>query len=241
MLPARARKRCSSARRCCGTVGERVAVSRLQRNSRSGIASSSDQLERRCAAGTSAPPGAQHRVRILPRRQKRKPQRLAGLERRQRPLDQPVTRLQTGRVAVQADDRLVGELPELGELGIADRGPERRDRVGEAGLGERDDVHVAFDHDHRAALADRRPGERQTVEQLALVERRGLRRIEVLRPRRPRGSGRRTRPPARGDPRSGTSRGHGSDRRRDRRSPGRRSGRRPAAGPRCTPPRAGRP
>ena len=48
---------------------------------------------------------------------------------------------------------------------------------------ERDHVHVAFGDDHRAALAHRRPRQRQAVEQLALAEQRRLGGVQVLRAR----------------------------------------------------------
>ena len=92
-------------------------------------------------------------------------------------------RAQARLVAVEADDRLVGQLPEQGQLGLGDRRAERRHGVGEAGLGERDHVHVALGDDHRAALADRCPGERQAVQQLALVEQRRVGGVQILGPR----------------------------------------------------------
>ncbi len=58
--------------------------------------------------------------------------------------------------------------------------PERGDRVFDAVLRERDDVHVALDDDDRARVADRVAREKEPVELAALREQRRLRRIEVL-------------------------------------------------------------
>ena len=71
-----------------------------------------------------------------------------------------------------------------------------RDGVGEAGLGQRDHVHIALGDDHHTALADRRPGERQAVQQLALAEGGRLRGVQVFGARAAPSAGRRTHHPA---------------------------------------------
>ena len=91
--------------------------------------------------------------------------------------------------------------------------PSGAPRCREARRDHGDDVDIALDGDHRAAVVGRLAGEVVVVEHDALVEERRLRRIQVL--------GRdvlRQRPPAEGDHparagrRSGTSRGRGSGR-----------------------------
>ena len=59
-------------------------------------------------------------------------------------------------------------------------GAERRDRVLDAVLREGDDVHVAFDDDHLAGVADGVSREIEAVELASLGEDRRFRRIEVL-------------------------------------------------------------
>ena len=60
-----------------------------------------------------------------------------------------------GGVAVEAEDHRVGEAEQLlhvfGRAGRAQRGH----GIAEAALRQRDDVHVALDHQHVAALPDR--------------------------------------------------------------------------------------
>ena len=115
-----------------------------------------ERLHRRRAAG------ADHVVGILARRHQREAQRAAGAEQRQREVDQPLGGGEAGGVAVEGDDRLGGELPERRELGLGDRGAERRDGVVDAGLGERDHVHVALGDDRpcRPCAAAARAGPR---------------------------------------------------------------------------------
>ena len=52
--------------------------------------------------------------------------------------------------------------------------------MGDAGLGQRDHVHVALGQDERAPLARRALGAVEVVEQVALVEELGLGRVQVL-------------------------------------------------------------
>ena len=62
-------------------------------------------------------------------------------------------RLLPGLVAVEAEDRHVGEPPQPLELRLGQRGAVRRDRLVDPGLGERDHVHIALDDDQPAGLA----------------------------------------------------------------------------------------
>ena len=77
----------------------------------------------------------------------------------------------------------------IGSLAIAhskraliggERRAERRDDVGEAGLAHRDRVDIALDHDDRARIMRGLAGAVMIEQQRALVEERGLRRIEVF-------------------------------------------------------------
>ena len=70
--------------------------------------------------------------------------------------------------------------PQQFQLVFGQRGAERGDHVLEAGLRQRDHVHIAFDGDDRAVLAQRLPGAREIVEHVALVEELGLGRVHVF-------------------------------------------------------------
>ena len=78
----------------------------------------------------------------------------------QRPQRRAHRRLLPGRVAVEAEERGGGELPEQAELRLGERGAERRDRFGDPRLVERDDIHLPFDDDHApfARGSPARPG-----------------------------------------------------------------------------------
>ena len=82
----------------------------------------------------------------------------------------PERRLLPGRIAIEAEQGLVGHPPQPLELVFGERSTEWGDRFAEPGLGERDDVHIAFDGDDPADLA--RGGLRaiEIVERAALVE-----------------------------------------------------------------------
>jgi hypothetical protein len=82
------------------------------------------------------------------------------------------SRAPAGVVAVEAEDHRIGEAEQLldvvGRAGRAQRG----DRIAEAALGQRHDVHVTLDHQAEAAFADRLPGLEQAVQLAALAEHR---------------------------------------------------------------------
>ncbi len=77
-----------------------------------------------------APARAHEIVRVLPLRQQREFQALAGLEPRHRQIDGAIGGAQAGAVAVEAEDRLVRHLPEQAELVFGQRRAERRDGRG---------------------------------------------------------------------------------------------------------------
>ena len=137
-------------------------------------------------------------VRILTLGQKREAQALARADQGQRGLDGAERCATPGAVAVEAQDRLARHCPQQCALIGGERGAERRDDVGEAGLADRDRVDIALDHDDRARLMRGLAGAVMIEQQRALVEKRGLRGIEVLRL----GAGLH-RPPAEGDDAAG--------------------------------------
>ena len=83
---------------------------------------------------------------------------------------------------------VVGERDPLGvardqrDLAGRERGAQRRDDVVEPGLVRHQRVRVALDDHRLAGLADRRLGAVDEVERAALVEQRGRRGVQVLRP-----------------------------------------------------------
>ncbi len=83
-------------------------------------------------------------------------------------------------VAVEAEHHRIGETEQqpqmVGGAGRAQGG----DRLREAELGQRDHVHIALGHQAIAGLADRAAGLEQAVQLMALVEDRGLGRVQVL-------------------------------------------------------------
>ena len=101
--------------------------------------------------------GADEVVGILAGGKGDEAERAAGADMGQGPKRRADRRLLARRVAVEAEDRGRGEAPEQAELGLGERGAERRDRLAEPGLVERDHVHLPLDDDHPLRLAARRP------------------------------------------------------------------------------------
>ena len=120
-------------------------------------------------------------VGVLPAGEKREAEALAGLDQRQSEVDGAVGGAQARAVAVEAEDRLVGHPPEDLELALGERGAERGDGVGEAGADHLDRVDIALDRDHRAGVVGGLPRLGAVIEERALVEELGLRRVEVFR------------------------------------------------------------
>ena len=91
-------------------------------------------------------------------------------------------RAAAGAVAVEAEIDVGGIAEQqLGMIGSG-RGAERGHRLRHAVLEQRDHVHVTLDHDQPRDLRVRLPHLPQAVEFAALVEQRGLGRVEVFRP-----------------------------------------------------------
>ena len=86
------------------------------------------------------------------------------------------------RVGVEAEQHHRREALELARLLRRQRRAHRADRVGEAGLVERDDVGVALRQDDGARLRRRLAGEVGAEQLAALRERLALARVDVLRP-----------------------------------------------------------
>ena len=106
---------------------------------------------------------------------------LPGGRARQGKVDRAVGGAAPGPVAVEAQDRLVGEAPDERELVLGQRRAERRDGVREARHRHRDHVDIALDRDDGAALMRRLSGLMEVVEEPPLVEERRVGRIEVFR------------------------------------------------------------
>src|SRR5665213_671393 len=90
-------------------------------------------------------------------------------------------RLDAGGVGGEAEDRARRDLAQLVRLLGCERGAERRDRVGEPGLVQRDAVEVARDDDRGIFLRCRAARDVEREQIAALGVDRGRRRIEVLR------------------------------------------------------------
>ena len=99
---------------------------------------------------------------------------------RRRELHPAQRRRLAGRVAVEAEPRLVRQARELLQLPLGERGAHRGDDRLEPGLVQREHVGVALDHDRALLLRDRRPRAVEAVEQVALAEELALGRVDVL-------------------------------------------------------------
>ena len=124
---------------------------------------------------------AHERVRVVFRRQEEEAHHLAVGEDRQRHLERAPRGLAAGGVAVEAEDDVVGEAQQLAEVEGRGRRTEGCDRVLDAVLRERDDVHVALDHDDFVRVADRAPRLVEAVELATLLEERRFGRVQVFR------------------------------------------------------------
>ena len=113
-------------------------------------------------------------------RKERELEAVAGPQVGQRRFHGPERRAASGGVAVEAQDRLRGHAPEQRDLFLGESGAERRDRLGKAGLRERDDVHVALDDEDLVLVVGGLAGVVGVEQNSALVEERGLRRVQVL-------------------------------------------------------------
>ncbi len=88
-------------------------------------------------------------VRVLPFRQKRKAQRLAGLQDRQAKIGSTIGRTKASAVTVKTEDRLGADAPEKFKLFFGQSSAKRSHHMMDTGLRKRDDVHIAFDGNDR--------------------------------------------------------------------------------------------
>ena len=120
-------------------------------------------------------------VRIVLGRQEEESEAAGVADMRQHRLHRACRRPPPGRIAVEAEDQVLGEAQQLGHMVGGAGGAQRRHRVAHAELRQRDHVHVAFGDQDEAALADRRARLEQAVELAALQEDRRLGRVQVFR------------------------------------------------------------
>ena len=119
-------------------------------------------------------------VGILAVRQEQEHRVLAVGEHRQRVLERAPRGLAPGAVAVEAEHDGVGLAKELLRVRRRGGGAQRSDRIVDAVLGQRDDIHVALDDDHLAGVANRVARKIEAVEFASLREHRRFRRVEIL-------------------------------------------------------------
>jgi len=89
--------------------------------------------------------------------------------------------LAPGLVAIKGIDQTIGVAQQGAHMNRRGGGTQRGHGKLHAVLGQRDYVHVAFDHDGAAGSLDRGARFEQTVKLRAFMEQRGFRRIEVFR------------------------------------------------------------
>jgi hypothetical protein len=118
-----------------------------------------------------------HFRRVLAGRHPRHPQ--AHLAPGRDPL-RPQHRLLPGGVGVEGQHHLLDHARERRHLVAGDRRPHHRHRLLDPGLMQGEDIGVPLDHDRAVGLGDRRFRLVDPIEQLALVEEVGLRRVHVL-------------------------------------------------------------
>ena len=166
--------RASRPARRSGVSMRAVSVSRVHSTSPSGRAAAST------SAIAPAPPERTRSSGSWPSGKGREQQALARLDVGQREVDGAIGGAAAGRIAVEAQDRLVRHLPQQRELLPGQRGAERRDRRRIARSHHGDHVHIAFDRDHGRAAMGGLARRRAVVEHRALVEERRLRGVEVF-------------------------------------------------------------
>ena len=96
------------------------------------------------------------------------------------PLHPAERRVLAGRIGVEAEVQPLGQARELAEMMLGQSGAHRGDDRLEPRLPQCDHVGVALDHDGAVLLRDRRPGEMEPVEDIALLEQLALGRVDVL-------------------------------------------------------------
>ena len=86
-----------------------------------------------------------------------------------------------GLISIEADDGLRRELPQELHLPLGEGSAERRDHIGEARLVERDDVHIAFDHDELAGVECGLASAGKVEDGRTFVEESRLRGVQIFR------------------------------------------------------------
>ncbi len=84
------------------------------------------------------------------------------------------------RVAIEAQQWRRDHRPQLFDLRLGKRCSKRRDSFSETGLGERDHIHIALDHDDTPGLACGGCRLVEIVERSALVEERRLGGVQIF-------------------------------------------------------------
>ena len=135
---------------------------------------------RRLAEGVGAF-GADEGVGVVFGRQEQEGQRRIVAQGFQRVLQRPPGGATARSVAVEAEHDAVGLAQQRVHVLRRGSGAERGDGVGDAELRQRDDVHVAFDDDGEAFVADRLLRQVKAVEFAPLLEQRRFRRVQILR------------------------------------------------------------
>ena len=98
---------------------------------------------------------AHTRIRIVLGRQEQEADGDVGAQHRQARLQRAPRGAAAGAVAIETEDDLVAGAQQLLDVVRRGRGAQRGDGIGDALLRQPDHVHVAFDHDDLAFLADR--------------------------------------------------------------------------------------
>ena len=109
-------------------------------------------------------------VGILAVGEKQEARLLAVRQHRQRVLQRAPRGLASGGVAVEAEDDEIGEAEELLRMDGRRRRAQRRNGVLDAVLRQRHDIHVAFDDEDAAGIANRVSREIEAVELFSLRE-----------------------------------------------------------------------
>ena len=117
---------------------------------------------------------ADHAVRVLSVWQEQKAHVAAIFQYRQGGVQGAPGCLAAGAVAVEAEHHAVNQAKQPLEVVLAGRCAEGGDGVGNAVLGQGNNVHIAFDHQNVFELAILLLGFKQAIQFLALVKYRGL-------------------------------------------------------------------
>src|SRR5262249_42566869 len=100
---------------------------------------------------------------------------------RKHAVDRPRRCRLSGLISIEADDGLWHQLPEQLHLPLGESSAERGDSIGEARLIDRDDVHIAFDHDELAGVERGLASAGKVEDGRTLVEEPRLWRVQIFR------------------------------------------------------------